>query len=349
MHRGLGFNPEGGFYFNKENPMSYKIDILDEAGMVNIFLARDWLDAVPEGSKVIIVGDVGQLEAIGAGAFFKDMIQSGVFATTELTEVYRQALDSGILELATKIRNGEKFLPDNATGIHTFGKKNDCHIFCGDKTKTVKNIVKVYKSLLDNYSVDQIVILVPRKDIVCGTKNINNLIQQIVNPSCADRMEFSPRKDLIIRETDRVINTTNNYKVKWFDKDLMEIDGSDVYNGEVGSVHGIIEFEKDRYGTYVDFGKKVILYAYDDIDSVVLAYALTIHKFQGSQNTCVIFGLDSTHAFQATRALVYTAWTRAESLLIACLDPAILNHAIDNNPITKKKTFLKDLLLTRTR
>jgi len=342
IHRLLKWMPDG-FQHNKQNPLLAQVVIIDEISMVDIWLFRSLLSAIKDDTILIIVGDYFQLESIQAGNILHDMINSEQFNTCQLDKVHRQALDSGIIQIATKCRQGIKFLKNNNTGCITVGNKQDTHIWIVEKEDVVRNTVKSYKELVRRSSIDDVVVLSPTKVGEVGTKFLNNALQEVINPKSEFKKEFKFDKEKLFREGDKVIHVKNNYYADWLDENLEllneENNNMGIFNGETGVVLKI-----DNKKVFVDYGEKIIKYSGLDFKQLELAYALTIHKFQGSSCKNVILILDSRSYYQAKRSLLYTGLTRAKEKLVFICSPKIVNYAIDNNIIITKKTFLKNLL-----
>lgn len=346
--RGLGWTPFG-FTYNENLPLPVSVLFSDETSMVGIYKFLDMLKALPNGAKLILIGDPAQLESIEPGSILDDIVNSRKFAVTELIEVHRQARDSGIIDLATKARLGELFVSDTERQIQFFGTKKDAIFIPGRKEITTKNIMKSYKSLLvRGYKPDDISVILPMKKADAGTRELNKLLQEYNNPSNGNKKEILYEKfySRIYREGDKVINIQNDYNVKHFDINLELIEGeSGIINGDIGTIYKIFKERNDNY-IAVLFDNFIVLYNENDLDHLEHAYACTFHKMQGSSSPAVILGLDGTHKIMAKRSLLYTGITRSSEILAICGEPSVINKAIKNNEILYKRTFLKDILLS---
>jgi len=349
--RGMCWTPTG-YLYNEFNPMPYNVVINDENSMVGIYKFLLMLKAQGSSPKIFLIGDTAQLESIEAGAVLNDIMNSKLFPVTELTEVHRQSLDSGIIEIATNVRLGRIFISNNEKRTQFYGVNKDAIIIPGTKEKTLKNIIGTYKLLLKKgYKQDEIAVILPMKKGESGTREVNRLLQELNNPLIDDikEIKYGKKFERIYRENDLVMNVINDYKIQHYDCDLKPINGSTgVINGDGGYIYkiiGDIENGKNIYiAVFID--GHVILYPKHSFDMLEHSWAFSIHKSQGSSIPVVIMGLDSRHSYNmAKRSILYTGSTRASKLFILCGDPEIINKAIKNNQIIHKRTFLKDLLL----
>jgi len=347
IHRGLGWTPVG-FIFNEENKLPYDVVLIDEISMVGLDLFKDLLNAIEDGTKLIIVGDVAQLASLSKGSILDDMLQSEKFANTKLTKIFRQEENSGIINVATKTRNGEYFVNNNDSKIKKFGKNNDTLFIPTNKNTTLDCINKIYKQLLNKgYNDEDITVIMPANVGECGTKVINRVLQELNNPKVGSASGIKHTIDdyfRYFRENDKVIHIKNDYKKQWYDENYeIIVDKKAIFNGDIGRV---IKIDYDSRIVWVKYedDNKIIRYEYDDLYNLLHAWSLSVHKFQGSQSKVVIFGLDSRNAFQAKRNLIYTAITRASDLLIIVGEPWVINKGIDCDEVLSKRTFLKELL-----
>jgi ATP-dependent exoDNAse (exonuclease V) alpha subunit len=341
IHRLLGYNPRTGFTFNKNRPMFYDIILLDETSMVGGDLFYKLIQAIASGSKLIMLGDTGQLESIGLLNVFKDMIESKVIPMIELTEIHRQAQKSAIITNSVKIRHSEQITKQGWTGIETRGELQDLTVdIFDDKILTAKKVIEHFKTEYathKNIMDIQIIVPVKEKGDAC-TLELNNEIQEYYNPQNQRKREVritNFKKTYTLREGDKVINVKNNYKT-------FSVDGREqsIFNGYIGIISEI-----DRYCIIVDFdlcGKVVI--PKKSWNSLEMAYAITCHKFQGSQSNIIIVGLDYNSYSLLTKEWVYTAITRASKKCILCAEESALRYAISNSNISAKQTFLCEML-----
>lgn len=346
IHRLLGY-PKGaneyqGFEFNQDNRLSYNIYILDEISMVDARLFYYLLRAIPDGAKLICLGDSGQLESIGCGNIAYDMIHSSEIPTIELTKIHRQAAKSAIITQSIAIRNGIQIINKDWTGTEIRGELQDLELHCySDKSNTFYNIMEIFSKLMAQKDFDimdnQIIVPIKTKGDSC-TYNINNTIQELYNLSAKNKKEitrFSNEKPFIIREGDKVINTINNYRLP-----------TPIYNGNIGVVKSIWYNEEiDSRIMTIDFiGIGNVDVPEDCWLGIELGYAITVHKYQGSQSRNVIFGLDFTAYSLLTRELVYTGITRAQKKCYLVCQTGALRFATAQQSVSNKQTHLQDCL-----
>jgi len=338
IHRGLAWTPEG-FIYNQFNPLDTDVVIVDEASMMDIFLFRNLLRAIPTGTKLLLIGDPAQLESVATGNVLYDLIASEVFATVKLQTVFRQALDSGILQGATSIRQGQKFY-GNAENFFECGVKKDLKIWFSDKDTMMSKLEVLFKECLKDYRVEDIMIISPIKRSNTGIIEINKMIQQICNPPLISKNEIKIGQ-IIFRENDKVMNVKNDYHAIWLDKDYKEIDDDKgVFNGDIGTIVKI-----ENKNIYVDYGEKIIAYSQSNAyEKLELAYAITCHKSQGSSSPVVIMLLNTSHYMNLKRNLLYTGVTRASQAMYLIADKKALDIALNNNSLLHKDTFLQDLI-----
>lgn len=346
IHRLLGY-PKGtkeyqGFEFNQDNKLPYNIYILDEISMVDARLFYYLLRAIPDGAKLICLGDSGQLESIGCGNIAYDMIHSSEIPTIELTKIHRQAAKSAIITQSIAIRNGIQIINKNWTGVETRGELQDLELRCySDKSNTFYNIMEIFSKLMAqkdfNIMDTQIIVPIKTKGDSC-TYNINNTIQELYNPASKNKKEitrFSNEKPFVIREGDKVINTINNYRLL-----------TPIYNGNIGIVKSIWHSEEaDSRIMTIDFiGIGNVDVPEDCWIGIELGYAITVHKYQGSQSKYVIFGLDFSSYTLLTRELVYTGITRAQKKCYLICQTGALRYATAQQSVSNKQTHLQDCL-----
>lgn len=344
IHRLLGY-PQGdkqGFAFHDERPLPYSIYILDEISMVDAFLFYYLLRAIPNGAKLVCLGDPGQLESIGCGNVAHDMINSAEIPTVTLTKIHRQAAKSAIITESIKVRNGQQIIDKDWTGEETRGELQDLHIDCfSDKSNTYYRIIQAFASAMAQKDFDimetQIIVPVKNNGTAC-TYEINNSVQELFNPEHKRKKEFvgfSNGKSYILREGDKVINVVNNYKTS-----------PPIYNGNVG----VIQFfdydeELDEEVMCVRFkGIGEVMVPHDAWNNIELGYAITTHKSQGDQNNHIIFGVDFTSYSLLSRELIYTGITRAKKKCDLIAQTGALRMAISKEGVSKKQTHLQQCL-----
>lgn len=323
------------FMKNERNPLDCDVVIVDELSMVDITLFESLLAAMPFGSRLIMVGDSDQLPSVGAGNVLNDVIESGCVPVVELTEIFRQAMKSAIITNAHKIVKGEE--PDLSRKDADFfylarqnpldGADTVCDLYC-------RRLPEAYDFLSDG----DIQVLCPSRKREMGTININNLIQQRVNPPATGKREIK-QKGFILREGDRVMQIKNNYDIMWDRKDGS--DGTGVFNGDVGLLRSV-DIKSDRI--IVSFDDRNAYYTLEDAEQLELAYAVTVHKSQGSEFDCVILPVLDTPPQLKYRNLLYTAVTRAKKLLVLVGSADVVNQMVHNDKRTKRYTGLKTMI-----
>lgn len=342
IHRTLGYplGDKQGFSYHDENPLPYDIYILDEISMVDSFLFYYLLRAIPSGSKVYLLGDVGQLESIGAGNIAHDMIDSNEICTVFLTKIHRQAAKSAIVTESIKVRNGQQLIEKDWAGYEIRGELQDLSIKCfSDKSNTFHEIVNAFKRYYesDNFNIMETQIIVPVKTRgdAC-TYKLNNALQEIYNPG--DKMSYTVVKEgqkYQLKEGDKVINKANNYKTYPF-----------IYNGNMGILERYAyDYDRDEEVMIVNFkaiGKVNIPKRY--WKNIELAYAITVHSDQGSEHDNVIFGMDYSAFALLTKELVYTGITRAKKRCDLIAQTGALRMAICKEGVNNKQTHLIECL-----
>lgn len=337
IHRLLGFFG-GHFKHNKEDPLPYDIVILDEVSMVGAEIFLKLIQAIPTGSKLIMLGDEAQLESIGLCNVFKDMVDSGVIPVGRLTQIHRQASKSAIITESAKVREGIDIIPYGFVGEdRDRGQLNDLIIDADTDPLAVREMMLDHYQRLLNEGVapDSIQIVVPMKQRgLIPTESLNKLIQDLANKTGAP---LPGSKGL--RVGDRVICVTNMYDLQLDIPDALV----DVFNGDRGKIVGYdgrMLVEWDAYG--------IVPIPKDKWSNITLGYALTCHKLQGSEAPYVIVGMDMSARILLTKEWLYTAMTRAKKQCIICAESFALTYASRNSNVSAKRTLLKDLLREET-
>ncbi|WP_080845588.1 AAA family ATPase [Cytobacillus gottheilii] len=340
IHRLLGFDPKLGFKHNEKEKLPYHVVVIDEASMSNVYLMYSIICAIEEGMKLIIVGDGGQLEAIGAGAVFSDLLKSEVFPQKELTQVHRQAAKSGILSSANEIREGRQIVDTSTLGKQVYGELKDFVLFpLADKQAIKELTLDVCRTFL-NKNIDDfqvITALKARGDI--SVKTLNNEIQAIFN----DLNKPSVKRGAYeYREGDRVIQSGNNYEAgENFD--------ISVFNGTIGKIVDLEKArnDKEKDKLYIKFEgiDEVICYMKEQIDQIELAYAITCHRSQGSTIPYTLFVFDYSAYTLLNRQFVYTGLTRASKGCVVVCEGRALRHAVRTDSAGRRNTFLLDMLM----
>ena len=347
IHRLLGFNPSLGFTFNEDNPLEYDIIILDEISLVGGEIFLSLLKAIPNGCKLIILGDMGQLESIGCMNLAFDLYKSKSIVTIELTKVHRQAQKSGIITTSQQIRKGQPVLEKKYTGIKTFGELQDMHFDIEDSCNTTRErTIKWFKEKYESDFVKDVMdiqILSPCKERGdASVFNLNQDVQEYVNPHDNGKNEIKVKlgkdKSYYLREGDKVMCIKNNYRIQGKKK-------TGVFNGWCGilkTIDNVLGFHE----VYIPMIDDTMIFSTSDLTSgVVLGYASTVHKYQGSSAKVVIGAFDNTTPpSMRTRELLYTLWTRAEKECITVGQNSAIYNAARNSGVTDKNTFLVELL-----
>jgi exodeoxyribonuclease V alpha subunit len=322
IHRLLEYKPPEGYQKNEENPLEGDVLIVDECSMIDIILMYNLLKAIPSHMRLILVGDVDQLPSVGAGNVLRDIINSNSIPIIKLTRIFRQAQNSSIIMNAHKV-NGGKF-PDTTT------RRTSDFFFIEDEDPehAASQIVQLVKTRLPkhyNIRPTEIQVLTPMQRGVVGAANLNAILQEALNPG----EECLRRSGIAFRKNDKVMQIRNNY-----DKE--------VFNGDIGVVTNInIE---DRELT-VDFDGREVVYDITELDELVQAYAITIHKAQGSEYPVVVMPILMTHYVMLQRNLVYTGITRAKKLLVLVGSKKALRYAVHHLTVTKRNTKLRERLI----
>ncbi len=343
IHRLLENMPsEGGsvcFGRNEKNKLECDILIVDEMSMVDVLLMHSLLLALPQNARLIMVGDCDQLPAVGAGNVLKDIIESESLECVKLTEIFRQAKESMIVVNAHRINRGEMPFcndPDNDFFM----------VKCSDPDKLCETIADLCERRIPKtYGVDsisQIQVLTPTRKSVIGVQSLNEILQRRLNPK---QMRISEKTvgSYTFRIGDKVMQNKNNYNLEWTRLSDLE-KGQGVFNGDVGFVTDI---NVPKQTLTVLFDDRKVVYDFMGLDELELAYAVTVHKSQGSEFDVVIMPIFDTHRLLMTRNLLYTAITRAKKLVILVGKEEILKQFVDNNNVLMRFSGLKEKLMIR--
>lgn len=327
VHRllGAGFSPDGEyvtFRKNVDEPLNCDAVILDECSMVDITLMRALLDAMPKNCRLVLVGDADQLPSVGPGNVFRDIIRSEVVPVVRLKEIFRQAQESRIVTNSHKINSGEH--PD-----FTENKGDFFMLRRSDPERIAETVVSLCRDRLPkNMGImpGEIQVLCPTRLYESGTTALNSMLQSALNPRAADKPQLS-LGDRVFRLGDRVMQVRNNYELICKNIEGQTI-GMGIFNGDIGNVCAVSLSE----GTLtVDFDGKYVEYTSDNLPELELAFAITVHKSQGSEYRAVIIPIGKIPAALITRGLLYTAVTRARELLILVGDEGVVYRMIDNH------------------
>lgn len=323
LHRLLEFNPQTmSFTHNEQNALKLSYLIIDEASMIDIFLANSLLKALPLNAHLILIGDIDQLPSVGAGNFLQDLIKSKKITTTRLQYIFRQAHNSLITYNAHRVNQGEfpVYKADNTLQDYEFLKLES-----PDHLEQALQTIFTIKLKRYGIKTHNALVLSPMNRGTAGTQHINHYLQGILNSGPKDQLT---RMGTVFKVDDRVMQIKNNY-----DKH--------VYNGDMGTIESINHTDQtlivNYYGT-------VVTYEFLELDELVLAYAVSIHKSQGSEFDAVIIPIFTQHFTLLQRNLIYTALTRAKKFCIIIGQPRALMIAIKNNKSVQRVTFLSQYL-----
>lgn len=303
------------------NPLDYDAVIIDETSMMDLKLTGALFKALKKDCRVIFAGDKDQLPSVGAGNVLGDCIDSGYVFTSHLTDIFRQAEDSNIINNAHRINKGQ--YPE-------FG--GDFVLIEGDKQQ---EIVEKITKIAEGYDLNKIQVLTPTKKGILGSYNLNTHLQQVFNPQSDDKEELK-FGSVFFRKGDRVMQTKNNYRIEFKKKDGST--GKGVFNGETGTVAEVHSEEKKITVCYDD--DRWVEYTYIQLDEIELAYAITVHKSQGSEYPVVIIPMSWFPPALATRNLIYTAVTRSKEKVIIVGRGDYLNAMVDNTEVGKRNSGL---------
>ena len=318
IHRLLEFKPTKGYTCNEDNPLKCDVLILDEVSMIDLILMYNLLKAVPNETVLILVGDVDQLPSVGAGNVLKDIIESDRVEVIKLTNVFRQAQGSMIITNAHRVNQGKSPLYKGSKDRDFFFIEEE------DPEKIVETIVALVTERMPKYykvdPVRDIQVLCPMLRGATGTHNINQVLQERLTPNGIS-IKYG---GTMLRTGDKVMQIKNNY-----DKI--------VFNGDIGFIENVNQ--EDRT-VNISFDDKSIEYDYTELDEIILAYASTVHKSQGSEYPIVIAPLTTQHYMMLQRNLLYTCITRARKVFILIGTRRAIAMAVQNNKITKRNTML---------
>lgn len=322
IHRLLEYKPPEGYQRNEEKPLDADVLILDECSMIDIMLMYNLLKALPEHMTLVMVGDTDQLPSVGAGNVLKDVIASGTIPVVRLERIFRQAQGSRIIMNAHRINKGE--------AIDMRGGKESDFFFAGrDTNEEVAELLVKFctKNLPNYYHVDafqDIQVLTPMQRGICGAANLNQILQEAMNP-CGI---FLRRGGIQYRLHDKVMQIRNDYE-------------KEVFNGDIGTINRVDTEERELT---VLFDGREVVYDVSELDELVLAYATTIHKSQGSEYPIVVMPITMSHFVMLQRNLLYTGVTRAKKILVLIGEKKAVFYAIKNETTMSRNTKLAERL-----
>lgn len=324
IHSLLEFDfSKGGFKRNKNNPLDAELIIVDESSMIDTSLMYSLLKAVPDTARVVFVGDINQLPSVGPGNVLKDLINSRAVSVTALNEIFRQAQGSRIVTNAHKINMG--IYPD----IKAENDSDFYFIEAKEPEDVLKEIITLVTERIPRRfglnPKEEIQVLSPMKKGGIGTYKLNEMLQAELNKQEKSVM----RSGVMLKIADKVMQMRNNYK-------------KEVYNGDIGYIEEIDEIEKE---VTVSFDGRLIPYDFMELDELQLAYAVSVHKYQGSECPCIVMPVHTTHFKMLTRNLLYTGVTRGKKLVIIVGSKKALAIAVHNDDVKKRYTGLKQAMI----
>lgn len=352
LHRLLGYRggSEGDSLKpekNEDDPLECDAIIIDEASMIDIYLMGNLMKAVQDNTRLVFVGDIDQLPSVGPGNVLQDLIQSEIIPTVKLDKIYRQSAESLIVTNAHRINHGEEPILNQP-------EKDFFFLPTANAIDALDVVIDlVIRRLPTHYGLrakSDIQVLSAMKKGPCGVENLNQSLQQALNPKQTNRAEIEVR-DQIFREGDSVMQTRNNYKMTWKERPSMkfsllhgedeEAEGEGVYNGDFGLIERI-----DPEGEWleVDFEGRLARYTSEEFKDLIHSYAITIHKSQGSEFPCVVIPLVAGPPMLLTRNILYTAITRAKKLVVLVGSQNMLSSMIRNNLVKDRNSSLDERL-----
>ncbi len=332
VHRLLEFDPKTGkFQRDHDNPLKGDIFVIDESSMLDLVLAHQFIRAIPKQAALILVGDVDQLPSVGPGMVLRDIIESETVPVCRLTEIFRQAAESRIIVNSHRVNNGEMpIYPQNK--VASPGDA-DFYFIEGENPDSVERMILklVSEHIPEKFGFDprfDVQVLTPMQRGVLGARNLNQILQQALNPSGSSIQRFG----LTYRVGDKVMQIVNDY-----DKD--------VFNGDIGF---IARLDDQNLEAVIEFDGRKVKYFFDEFDEITLSYAVTIHKSQGSEYPCVVMPIHTQHYMMLQRNLLYTGITRGRKLVIIVGTRKALSIAVRRLQSGERITTLKERLIAAT-
>ncbi|EKQ50923.1 MULTISPECIES: ATP-dependent RecD-like DNA helicase [unclassified Clostridium] len=337
LEMGVSEDDESVFERGESSPLDCDVIIIDEASMIDIILMQNLLKAVNLGTRLIIVGDVDQLPSVGPGNVLKDLIESEYIKVVRLREIFRQESESLIVVNAHKINQGE---------MPVLNQKDKDFFFINEESqeRIVNTIIDLINRRLPKFNkswdkLKDMQVLTPMRKGILGVTNLNTKLQEMFNPPSKDKKEKTSR-DIILREGDKVMQTKNNYTLKWIRvSGFGESEGVGVFNGDLGFIESIDEERKIL--TIIFDEERKVLYDFNFLDELDLAYATTIHKSQGSEFKVVIIPVFMGSPFLMNRNLLYTGITRAKQLVVVIGFQKALMYMVNNTNSIERYSALK--------
>ena len=335
-----GMDEHAGFERNEQNPLETDVIIIDEMSMVDITLMHNLLKAVVAGTRLILVGDVNQLPSVGPGCVLKDIIDSHACNVVRLNRIFRQASESDIIVNAHKINRGEPVSLDNKSRDFFFLKRYDANVIISICIQLIRQKLPKYV----NASPFDIQVLTPMRKGLLGVERLNTILQQYLNPPDGKKAERE-HEQTIFRVGDKVMQIKNNYQAEWEIRSRYNIPiekGLGVFNGDMGIVREINSFSETLTVEYEE--RRMVEYPFKELDQLDLAYAITIHKSQGSEYPAVIIPLLTGPRMLMNRNLLYTAVTRARKCVTLVGDEKAFYNMEANVNEQKRYSGLRDRL-----
>ncbi|MDY3767612.1 MAG: ATP-dependent RecD-like DNA helicase [Lachnospiraceae bacterium] len=329
---------KGIFGKNEENQLETDVLIIDEMSMVDVYLMKALLQAVAIGTRLILVGDVNQLPSVGPGSILRDLIRSKCLNVVRLNKIFRQATESDIIVNAHKINRGEKVTLDNKSKDFFFLKRDDANVII---SVVITLIQKKLPRYVDADPLD-IQVLTPMRKGLLGVERLNRILQEYLNPKALSKRE-KDHKDGLFREGDKVMQIKNNYQIEWEVRGNYGIPiekGAGVFNGDMGIVREINHFAETMTVEFDE--RRFVEYPFKQLDELELAYAVTVHKSQGSEYPAVIIPLLTGPRMLMTRNLLYTAVTRARKCVTLVGSVDTFDQMVMNEFEQKRYTTLDE-------
>lgn len=319
IHSLLEYDFKSGFKRKRDNPLDCDLIIVDEVSMIDTFLMYSLLKAIPPHARVILVGDINQLPSVGPGNVLRDLINSRCFSVVMLNEIFRQAADSRIIVNAHRINRGD--FPD----IRNLSNSDFYFIESPTPEKVLDNIVSLVSQRLPMkygfHPFNDIQVLAPMKKGIIGIDNLNHVLQGTLNPNRETISRWGTQYSM----GDKVMQLRNNYN-------------KEVFNGDIGIIAAI---HTDEQQIIIKFDEREVLYEFNDLDEVALAYAVSIHKYQGSECPCIVIPVHTTHFKMLHRNLLYTGVTRGKKLVVLVGTTQALYIAVKNDEVKKRYSGLQ--------
>lgn len=328
----------GMFMRNEDNPLEADVVIIDEMSMVDIYLMNALLHAIPVGTRLILVGDSNQLPSVGPGNVLRDILASGAFPFVCLTKIFRQAEESDIIVNAHKINNGEDIRLDNKSKDFFMMRRSDPQVIIREVCALVRDKLPKYVGA----SSADIQVLTPMRKGELGVENLNRVLQEFINPPEDGKQEHETH-GVCFREGDKVMQIKNNYQMEWevrSARGIVRDAGTGIYNGDIGIIKSINRFAEEMEIQFDD--GRTVQYPYGSLEDLEHAYAVTIHKSQGSEYPAVVLPILSGPRMLLSRNLLYTAVTRAVSCVTIVGSDEMIRHMIKNANEQKRYTGLCD-------